>query len=240
MNQEIKICQNCKQNFTIETEDFVFYDKIKVPSPTWCPECRMVRRFIWRNERSLYKRQCGLCNKNILSIYSSDKPFSIFCPDCWWSDKWNSIDYRKDYDFSKPFFMQFYELIKIVPNLSLWGFNNVNSEYGNYIAYCKDIYLSQSAIKSENIYYSYLIDKSKDCFDCYRANESEICYENINGAKNYNSIFIINSRQCMNSEFLFDCNNCQECFMSSNLRNKRFYIRNKAYSKEEYFEELKK
>ena len=32
-----KICQNCKQNFTIEPEDFTFYDKIKVPSPTFCP-----------------------------------------------------------------------------------------------------------------------------------------------------------------------------------------------------------
>lgn len=28
---ENKTCQNCKQNFTIESEDFIFYDKIKVP-----------------------------------------------------------------------------------------------------------------------------------------------------------------------------------------------------------------
>ncbi len=39
MNSETKICQNCKQNFVIEPEDFDFYRKIDVPPPTWCPEC---------------------------------------------------------------------------------------------------------------------------------------------------------------------------------------------------------
>ncbi len=32
---EVKTCQNCKQNFTIESEDFVFYEKIDVPPPTF-------------------------------------------------------------------------------------------------------------------------------------------------------------------------------------------------------------
>ena len=30
MNSETKTCQNCKQNFIIEPEDFEFYAKIKV------------------------------------------------------------------------------------------------------------------------------------------------------------------------------------------------------------------
>ncbi|KKQ03984.1 MAG: hypothetical protein US12_C0009G0014 [Parcubacteria group bacterium GW2011_GWA2_36_24] len=56
------ICQNCKKDFTIEPDDFGFYEKIKVPPPTWCPECRMIRRMLFRNERSLYKQNCDLCN----------------------------------------------------------------------------------------------------------------------------------------------------------------------------------
>lgn len=32
---ETKICQNCKKDFTIDPEDFKFYEKIKVPSPTF-------------------------------------------------------------------------------------------------------------------------------------------------------------------------------------------------------------
>ena len=60
-NKEVRVCQNCHQDFTIEEDDFSFYEKIKVPPPTFCPHCRLVRRLIWRNERSLYKRTCDMC-----------------------------------------------------------------------------------------------------------------------------------------------------------------------------------
>ena len=55
MSQEIKQCQNCKQNFVIEPEDFEFYEKVKVPAPTFCPECRFQRRTAFRNERKLFR-----------------------------------------------------------------------------------------------------------------------------------------------------------------------------------------
>lgn len=47
MNQETKTCQNCKQNFIIEPEDFLFYEKIKVPPPTFFPECLTKREKIF-------------------------------------------------------------------------------------------------------------------------------------------------------------------------------------------------
>lgn len=37
---EKRICQNRKNSFEIEAQDFAFYEKIKVPAPTWCPDCR--------------------------------------------------------------------------------------------------------------------------------------------------------------------------------------------------------
>ena len=45
MQSETKTCQNCKQDFIIESEDFNFYEKIKVPAPTLCPECSNATRF---------------------------------------------------------------------------------------------------------------------------------------------------------------------------------------------------
>ena len=103
MNSETKICQNCKKNFTIEPEDFIFYDKIKVPPPTWCPECRMVRRMNWRNERTLYKRKCDAPghNEEIISIYHKDSPLKVYDQKYWWSDEWDAMQYGRDYDFSK-------------------------------------------------------------------------------------------------------------------------------------------
>lgn len=50
MNSETRNCQNCKQPFTIEPDDFGFYEQIKVPPPTWCSDCRLMRRMSFRNE----------------------------------------------------------------------------------------------------------------------------------------------------------------------------------------------
>ena len=63
MNQEIKNCQNCKKDFVIEPDDFAFYEKMKVPPPTWCPDCRLQRRLNWQGYRILYKRKCDFCKK---------------------------------------------------------------------------------------------------------------------------------------------------------------------------------
>ena len=65
MQSETKQCQNCKNDFTIEPDDFGFYEKMQVPAPTFCPDCRAQRRFAFRNERNFYKRECDLCNINV-------------------------------------------------------------------------------------------------------------------------------------------------------------------------------
>ena len=236
-----KICQNCKNSFVIELEDFDFYKKIDVPPPTFCPECRLQRRLAWRNERSLYKDVCNLCGKPIVSMYFPDKPFPVYCRECWYSDKWNAIDYGRDYDWQKPFFVQYRELMEKVPRIALFLLRSEsNVDYANFIVECKNIYLSYSAVYSENIYYSRYLDKSKEIFDCFNGKELEMCYENVDTARNFQTRFMVRSHDCLSSSFLFDCVNCQDCFMSSNLRNKQFVIRNKQYSKEKYEEEMGK
>jgi len=241
MKPETKKCQNCQKDFIIESEDFNFYEKIKVPSPTFCPECRMQRRMSFRNERSLYKDTCDLCRSSIISQYSADKPFSVYCNQCWNSDRWDPMQYAQDYDFNKPFFVQFRELMEKVPRISLVQLStNLNCDYANYITDCKNVYLSQSVTDSENAFYSYSVDKCFDVFDCLHIKDCSQCYENIDCAQNNHCKFMFCSRGCINSSFLFDCINCSDCFMSSNLRNKQFMIRNKQYSKEEYFSQMDK
>ena len=233
MKSETKQCQNCKKDFIIEPDDFSFYEKIKVSAPTFCPECRLQRRFIWRNESVFYKKNCDLCKNNIITINSSSNKFPIYCSECFHGDKWDGLDYGRDYDFSKPFFTQWKELMDATPNINLWGLGNVNSEYSNYTGYSKNIYLS-NATNCEDVSYSRLVDKSKNLVDCYYVVNSEFCYENFSTRKIYNSSFLNNCSDCIDSIFLFDCRNCSNCFMCSNLRNRSYCIRNKEYSREEY------
>ena len=75
MSNQVKACQNCKSEFHVEPDDFAFYEKINVPPPTFCPDCRRQRRLAWRNERGFYRRTCDLCAQNIIALYPADAPF---------------------------------------------------------------------------------------------------------------------------------------------------------------------
>src|SRR3989338_7300352 len=116
-NMETKNCQNCKQDFTIEPEDFSFYEKIKVPPPTFCFDCRAQRRMMFRNERVLYKRPNNAPGKEeqIISIHRPGTPLTVYDDRTWWSDKWDPLSYGQSYDFSRPFFTQFKELYMAIP-----------------------------------------------------------------------------------------------------------------------------
>lgn len=240
---ETRNCQNCKQNFIIEPDDFSFYEKIKVPAPTFCPECRSQRRHAWRNSLSLYSRKCDLCQKSVVSIYSPDSGITVYCNKCWWSDKWDPKDYAKDYDFSKPFLIQFRELLYKVPQMAVVnddGIASINCEYTHDIWFAKNCYMTFSGWRIENVLYSFFITAGKNIMDTMiNLAEAEYLYECINCSHGYmikNSFF---SRSCINSQFLYDCQNCSDCFMCTGLRNKRYHFQNKQYEKEEYEKILK-
>lgn len=241
MEAEVRTCQNCKHEFTVEPEDFSFYGRIKVPPPTWCPECRMIRRMAWRNYRTIYKRKCDATGEDIISVYSPDKPFKVYKLDYWRQDEWGEpLDYGRPYDFSKPFFQQFRELLGRVPRPSLDQKNAINSDYANYVLSVKNVYLVFAGHHMEDCLYAYSNSAyDKDCMDMYRTRQSEFCYETVSCEKCFRLSFSMYCVECSDSEFLYDCRNCSNCFGCINLRNKQYYVFNKQYSKDEYFEKLK-
>ena len=177
----------------------------------------------------------------MLSMYSPEKKFTVYCRECWYGDDWDPLSYGAEYYWDKPFFEQYQELMERVPRIALVFYHtNINADYANFIADNKNIYLAFSVVESENVYYSRSVDKSKECIDCLNIAESEICYGNVDGARNYQCRYIVRSRDCINSSFLFDCANCQNCFLSSNLRNKQFVFRNQQLSRDQYQVEIHK
>src|SRR3989344_3667578 len=165
---EKRICQNCQKDFVIEPDDFGFYKKIKVSPPTFCPECRRQRRWAWRNNMSLYSRKCDLCGKSVVSLYSPDSGFVIYCNKCWWSDKWDSKSYAVDYDFLKPFFNQLNDLLHKVPQMSVVnddGIASLNCEYTHDWWFSKNCYMCFSGWYVENVMYSYFILAGRDIVD---------------------------------------------------------------------------
>jgi hypothetical protein len=238
MEPEIKNCQNCKKDFTIEADDFGFYEKIKVPPPTFCPECRRQRRLSWRNDYVFYNRTCDLCERNIISIYSPDNPQIIYCNKCWWSDKWNPKDYGQDYDFSRPFFDQFSDFRFKVPALALVNDNGIgskNSEYMQNVQYSKNCYMAMVSWKIENCMYFSYGGHAKDAVDCMGIfDASEGLYEVLYSKKCFGSKYVKDSVSLINCYLCYDCHDLNDCFMCIGLRNKKYCFKNEQYSKEEY------
>ncbi len=240
MNNETRTCQNCKNQFTIEPDDFTFYKKMGVPPPTFCPECRLKRRLMFRNERTYYRRKCDLCKKDIIATYPADVSFPVYCQKCWWGDGWDPFSYARDFDFSKSFFEQFEELYLAVPHLSIQnddGIGSTNSEYAYDFAFSKNCYMTAAGWYVENGMYSYYTCYDKDVVDCYFVNNSELMYQCIAGDKCYRCsycTFTYDSRDCT---FCYDMRGCSDCILSVGLRNKQYCIFNKQYSREEYLAE---
>lgn len=240
MKTEIRNCKNCKKDFTIEPEDFNFYEKIKVPGPTWCPECRQQRRYAWRNERNLYRRNCDLCKKSTVTIYSPNKPYKVYCNVCWWGDGWDASSFGRDFDFSRPFFEQFKELQLKVPRMALLNKNSVNSEYTNHSGDNKNVYLSFAVWFSENVLYSTWVFYSRDCMDCsFVYEKGERLYETIDSRTSYQCQYGLFLKDCSDCLYCYDCRGCNNCFMSSNLRGKSYVFKNKQLTREEYLEKIK-
>lgn len=239
MNQETKNCQNCKKDFVIEPDDFGFYEKIKVPPPTFCPECRQVRRMVCANERVFYKRQSDLSGKDIFSMYPAGTPFPVYDTKEFYSDEWDPYQYGADYDFGRPFFEQFKELFNKVPRMALvrQGFS-INSEYTHRVHDLKNCYMVFRASDCEDSLYIYTALDAKNCADCFNVNHCELCYECIDCNKCYKTRFSQECAECRDSMFLYACRNCSNCVGCVNLVNQEYCIFNQKYSREDYFKKL--
>ncbi|MEK7673410.1 MAG: hypothetical protein AAB373_06020 [Patescibacteria group bacterium] len=210
-----------------------------LPLPPSCPSCRMQRRFAWRNERNLYYRKCDLSGKQIISIYQANSPYKVYEQHEWYGDKWEALDYGRDFDFNRPFFEQFKELMLDVPKISVFASRNENSDYTNGAQQNKNSYMIFVSDHNEDCYYSYAIDSCKDCLECFNCYKSTLCVECIDCSDCYHVAYSQNSHNCSESYFLYDCKNCQNCFGCYGLRSKKYHIFNQPHSKEEYEKKVK-
>ncbi len=232
---ETKNCQNCKKDFTIEPDDFSFYEKMKTPVPTWCPECRMIRRLTWRNERNLFRRKDAHTGNDSFSGIPAEAPMQTYETTYWYGDEWEALDYGVEYDFSVPFFEQFQSLFNRVPIMakSSAGFM-INSDYCNEAGRLKNAYLCFDADFVEDSGYLVKVTNVKNSFDSHEMIDDELCYECVMVYKSYQTMFSVDCESCVDVWFSKGLRGCTNCFGCVNLRGKSYYFFNEPLSKEEY------
>ena len=243
MESQNKICQNCHNKFVIEPDDFSFYEKMGVPVPVNCPECRFRWRAAFRNETTLYNQRCQLCAKPVITMYNPKSPYIVYCNECWQSDKWDVFSFAMDYDSSRSFFDQLTELTKRVPKAATYASSamgpNINSEYTNFAGANKDGYmLFNCGPDNEDCSYSRGLMRSRNVFDCYYGINVERSYEGINIQKCNSVIYGQNALECLNCWFLFGCSGCTNCFGCVNLRNKSYCWFNEQLTREEWLKRV--
>jgi len=249
---ERKTCAVSGTEFAVFQSDLDFYNKISpsfdgqkfpIPTPTLCPEERQRRRLVFRNERNLYRRTCDASGKQIISIYSPDKPYKVYDQKIRRSDARDPMDYGREFDFSKTFADNFRELIGVVPRLAIMNDNGIGSENCEYcqdFAFGKNCYMCTGSRYLENCYYcSIEVVNSKYLVDCNVMDQSEHCYQCFCSSHLYNCQYIYCSRNNNNCFFGYNLNGCSNCISCTNLDNAQYYYRNKQYTKEEYQDIIK-
>ncbi len=237
-------CQNCTQPFSFSEEDRALLERLApevggerfyLPPPTLCPDCRAQRRYVWRGELHLFRRKSAHSGKNIITFYPPESEVTVYDNDEWWSDSFNPLHYGRDFDFSRPFFSQFQELLKVVPLQARSALNNENSDFTNCSSFNKNCYLVGGANHNEGCLFGNYVNRSKDCVECNFVHSCELCFECIDCLSCYNLRYSQSCSGCSDSAFLYGCRQCKNCFGSVNLNQKEFYYFNQPLSRDEYF-----
>ena len=232
---EWKVCKLSGATFAIFQSDLDFYDKISpiynwikysIPTPKLCPEERLKRRLVFRNEKKLYRSKCSATGNNIISIYSPNKEFKVYDQTYWRSDKRDPLSYGVDFDFSKTFAENFSQLDNNVPKLSLMVMKNENSNFTNYVRLAKSIYMSNDIMESQNILYSNTVRGSKDCIDIMDCKGCNNCYQIIRWEECTECFFSQNISNCYQCSFCINCKDCKNCFFCTDIFHKEWYFLN--------------
>lgn len=244
----IKTCKQCQSEFEVTEDDLSFYKKIsptfsgmtfEIPSPSLCPQCRIQAKLAFRNESRFFKIKSALSGNELISQCSPECRFKIYEQEEWYSDKWDPMQYGRDFDPTKPFLEQLEQLNLDVPmpHASLTP-DNENSNYIGNASNAKNCYLISNSTSPENCMYGVGFWHSRDCVDCYKVYNCENCYEVVIGYDCYSCFFSKNISNCSESYFLEACNSCRNCFGCINLNSKTFWAFNRRSSREE-IEKLK-
>src|SRR3989338_3931572 len=239
MKNERQICEHCKQNFEISEEELNLYKKVGIELPTLCFFCRVKQHLSFWMFGKFRKGKSDLSGENLITVLPEKSRYPIYTLTEWHSDKWDAMDYAKDYDDGRSFFEQLQELQEKVPHPHQNGIKNTNCDWCDDVWNSKNCYLSRSTEECEDLFYSYRNFRAKNSIDITICFDLEKCYDCGDCYHSYKLFYSRHSRDCIESSFLYDCRNCQNCFMCWNLRNKSYCIENVQYTKEAYAEKIK-
>ncbi|HRX63530.1 MAG TPA: hypothetical protein P5060_00270, partial [Candidatus Absconditabacterales bacterium] len=243
---ERRKCKRTGESFPIFQSDIDILKKIsptiggenfEFPLPTLSPDSRMRRMMMFRNERKLYKRKCSKTGKSIIALYPEEYQGTVYNPDLWRSDDWDSSKFSMDYRQGN-FYKDLKTLFDKAPYLNMFAFHNENSDYVNGSEGCKNCYMIFASDHNEDCYYSYSIFDCKRVVDAYGCKNCENSYEIIDCVNSVKAIHSHKIEDSYNIYFSYHMKNCKNTFLCVGLKDKEYCYMNKEIGKERREKEI--
>lgn len=138
----------------------------------------------------------------------------------------------------KMVFPRFIDLMMKIPRRAT-HFDQSENCTGEFVMKSKNCFSCFDAHECEDCMYIQDCWRTKDCADMTFSDGSELCYESFSiGLTSYNCNFCNFIRTCSDCEYCELCFNCKHCFGCVGLQSKEYYILNKPYSRDEYFQKV--
>lgn len=237
---EPSICRISGSPFSVSEFEADFCRSAQLPLPSLCPQERLRNLLSFRNRSKLYRRKSDYSGKMVLSGIPPSSRAVVYEVDYWASHDWDAGSFAKDYDFSRGFFEQFAELLRVVPlpDRAVVHSRMENSDYTNGITGAKNCYLIFASSHNEDCMFGQYLIHCRDVVESVCAIDCELCYdcEDVHGS--YNLKFSSHCVNCSDSFFLSNCVGCRNCFGCVNLAHKEFHFYNEPLTKEEYQRKL--
>jgi hypothetical protein len=236
-------CRITNKEFTVDERELAHLRRMgelnpligeSLPVPCVHPFEQLRQVLALGNLQYLYRSKSFLSGTPQLSRYNPASEFKITTLDEFWSDRVDNTSAGRDYDFNRPFFEQFNELLR---DSCLQPLNLTNAEGSDFV---------NGATNVQNCYLCFSVGDSQDCLYCMRqyfgndnvccvgSNRSQFCYDSVDIDSCYECHHCQDCRNCSNCFSCLDCIGCKNCIGCVGLRSAEFHIFNQSYTERGY------
>ena len=158
----------------------------------------------------------------MISCYRPDTIYPVYDKDVWTDPhSFDPTSFGRAYDFNRPFFEQYCELLQVVPRMARIAANIENSPYVNLAIGLNNCYLTFSCIESQDCMYGVRVYNGRDCIDTTYITHCELCYECVNAHRCYNLKWSIHCFDCRDT---VTATNCQLMYMNMGVRKNSYNV----------------
>lgn len=208
-----------------------------IPLPTIHPTefARQLQSYV--TLMALFDSESSISGKPLITRYNPQLGYKVCTSEEFWSDQVDNTVVGKEYDFSRPFFEQWNELLHACILQPLVQINCENSLYVDSSSALRNCYLCFGMGESEDCLYCLKTRyplRNRDCVDCIGIVDCELCYSCVHCDRSYDCQHCIgcqDSYQCFGSKDLIGCKYCFGCV---GLRQTEYAIFNEVMGKEAY------